>query len=171
MGLPLTSYNTTEILIKMICWGLFCISFNRNICLVHLTTGNYHDPEDTGLDGTEWLLINFVHESGIQNHRQASSHSLVAILPSLISPNQTAFLKGRRISDNVGLCREFMIGFNHKGDSYKACISLDFKSAMEKMGIDSTFCKIIKVCIKFTSFVALVEGSPTNIFRAFGGIR
>lgn len=103
---------------------------------------------------------------------------LAAVLPSLISPNQTTFLKGRRISDNVGFYQEFMVEYNSKDGSRKVCSSLDFSKAfdmvrwdaimvaMEAMGIDQFFRKLVLACIKSASFAALVEGSLTPIFRA-----
>lgn len=98
---------------------------------------------------------------------------LLATLLNIISPNQIGFLKGRRISDVVGLCQESTYGFNNQGGSQRACISMNLSNdfdtlkwdttsvALEEMGYNLIFRKLIKACISSMSSSILVEGSPT----------
>lgn len=109
---------------------------------------------------------------------------LMAILPRLISLNQLAFIKGRRISDAIGLAQEFTQGFNWKGTSRRACITIDFVKAfdtlrwdaieavLELMGIDYAFRQMVMSCVvTIASVSALVEGSPTQIVKMQKGLR
>lgn len=65
------------------------------------------------------------------------SARLGEILPKFISANQTGFLKGRRISDNIGLAHEFSLGFNRKNSSKRAIISLDFRKTFDSIRWDA----------------------------------
>lgn len=56
---------------------------------------------------------------------------LSVILPSLISPNQTVF------KDNIVLCHEFHADFNNINGSHRACLSIDFSKAFDKLQWDS----------------------------------
>lgn len=76
---------------------------------------------------------------------------LSIILPGIISPNQTTFIRGRRIIDAIGLAQEFTQSFNCKSTSRRVCITIDFSKAfdtirwdaidviMEVIGINETF--------------------------------
>lgn len=98
----------------------------------------------------------------------------MVILPKIISPNQTAFIKERRITDAIGLAQEFTQAFNYLSISRRACITIDFskafdtlwwdaiKATMELQGIDETFRQLV---------MSLVEGSPTNIIKPRRGLR
>lgn len=110
-------------------------------------------------------------------------NKLSTLLPNLISPNQMTFIRGWRISDNVGLCHKFLQCFNHRAGSQRACISIDFSNAFDKMrwdsidialeamGFDQIFRRMVRVCISMASFSMLVEGSPMVTFGAHHGIR
>lgn len=86
---------------------------------------------------------------------------LSTILSSTIS--LITFIKGRRINDKVSLRQEFRQRFNHKSGSQRACISIDFSKAFDKirwdvldvtiqaMGFDQLFRKMVNVCISSTS--------------------
>lgn len=107
----------------------------------------------------------------------------MVVLPELISVNQTAFIRGRRISDAIGLAQEFTQSFNCKSTSKRACITIDFAKAfdtlrwdvidtvMELMGIDHDFRKLVMSCVTTASASALVEGSPTKIVKLQRGLR
>lgn len=106
----------------------------------------------------------------------------IEILSKVISPNQIAFLKGWKIADNITLTQEFTMGFNDKNFSAIAMISIDFSKAfvrlrwdgieiiIKRLGFDTTERNLVKACISFTSFSALIEGSPTHIFHPKRGI-
>lgn len=108
---------------------------------------------------------------------------LMTILPGIISPNQTAFIRGRRITDAIGLAQEFTQSYNCKSTSRRACIAIDFSKAfdtlrwdaiervMEFMGIDETFRQLVMTCVTTTSISSLVEGSPTEIIKPKRGLQ
>lgn len=74
-------------------------------------------------------------------------------LLDLISFNQTAFLKGRQISDNICLA---------KGTSHKAMVLIDFSKVfntvrwdtidmmLEMLGFNDLFCDMINICVLTT---------------------
>lgn len=69
---------------------------------------------------------------------------LMVILPGLISTNRTAFIKGQRISEAVGLAQEFTQAYNCKSTSRRAFITIDFaKAAFDTLRWDA-----IEVVIK-----------------------
>lgn len=45
------------------------------------------------------------------------------VLLNIIDPPQTTFVKGRRITDEIGLAQEFAIGFNKKNALWRTLIS------------------------------------------------
>lgn len=96
------------------------------------------------------------------------ANRLSLVLENLISPNQTAFLGGRRICDNVSLAQEFILDFNNKFMS-RARESTNLKKAfdtihwdsinkmMEMLGFDNTIWELVIVCVKSSSFSELIE--------------
>lgn len=108
---------------------------------------------------------------------------LMNILSGMIKPNQTTFIRSRRITDAIGLAQEFTQAFNCKSTSRRACITIDFskafdtlrwdaiESAMELLGIDKAFREMVMACITTASISALVEGSLTNIIKPRRGLR
>lgn len=108
---------------------------------------------------------------------------LMRILPEIINPNQTAFIRGRRITDAIRLAQEFTQGFNCQSTSRRACITIDFSKAfdmlrwdaikitMELLGIDETFRRLVMSCVMTASMSALIEGSPTEIIKPGRGLR
>lgn len=107
---------------------------------------------------------------------------LMVVLSRIISPNQTIFIKGRRITDAIGLAQEFTQSFNCKSTSRRACITTDFAKAfdtlrweaidsvMELMGINGTFRQLVTSSVMTASVSALVEGSSTSIIRPERGL-
>lgn len=58
---------------------------------------------------------------------------LMSILPGIISPNQTAFIKGKKITDVIGLAQEFTLSYNCKSTSRRACVAIDFSKAFDTL--------------------------------------
>lgn len=102
---------------------------------------------------------------------------ITKMLPNFISTNQMTFIKGKWTSDNIGLAQESLIRFLYHGTSRRACISIDFRKAidtlrwdtidvaMTKMGFNYIFRQLIRACISLASFSMLVEGSLTEGFH------
>ncbi|XP_030473589.1 uncharacterized protein LOC115691153 [Syzygium oleosum] len=53
------------------------------------------------------------------------------VLPTLIGPSQTAFVKGRRISDNIMIAQELFADFHHGAYLPKCAIKVDFQKAFD----------------------------------------
>lgn len=99
---------------------------------------------------------------------------LMKVLPGIISPNQTTFIKRRRTTDAIGLAQEFTQSYKCRSTSRRACITIDFSKAfnilrwdaietvLELLGVDEIFREIVMSCVMTASVSALVEGSPTS---------
>lgn len=100
---------------------------------------------------------------------------VATVLPDLISWNQTTFIKGRRIVDNIVLVQESVAGVKCKSSSRRAMWSIDFKKAFDCLRWDAT--DQIMASMGFdavkrdVSFATLIEGSPLLIFTNKRGLR
>uniref|UniRef100_A0A453I0W1 Reverse transcriptase domain-containing protein n=1 Tax=Aegilops tauschii subsp. strangulata TaxID=200361 RepID=A0A453I0W1_AEGTS len=105
-------------------------------------------------------------------------------LPDYIDPAQQAFIKGRRISDNIIIAQEITHTFslkswNHQAfmlkiDLAKAFDRLDWNfigSALTRKGLHSHFINLIYACISSPTFSVLINGQPSHKFRCSRGIR
>lgn len=61
---------------------------------------------------------------------------LKVFLPELISMNQSAFVSGRKIADNVILAQEVLKGFMQKKSEKKLCIQMDISKAFDSINRD-----------------------------------
>lgn len=59
-----------------------------------------------------------------------------SILPHLISYAQAAFIKGRRIGDNILLAQELMRGYHRDNISPRCAIKVDLKKAYDSVRWD-----------------------------------
>lgn len=78
----------------------------------------------------------------------------------LVSPNQTAFMIGRVISDNTLLVDEML------HEVYVWC-----GRTIRVMDFSQYFISLISNCIQSTCFSVLVEGTPTSPFKGQRGLR
>lgn len=110
------------------------------------------------------------------------ANRLKPILPDIISEEQSGFVEGRQILDNILLAQEMV----HTLQSRKIpgmMIQLDLSKAFDKVnwnyleatlsafGFDIRWTKWILALIKSTSFYILVNGSPSAPFSPSRGIR
>lgn len=56
-----------------------------------------------------------------------------AIIPFIISKNQTGFVKGRSISENIVLAHEFICRVFESKSGRDFCLNLDLKKAFDKV--------------------------------------
>ncbi|PNY16050.1 ribonuclease H, partial [Trifolium pratense] len=106
------------------------------------------------------------------------------ILPDVISPNQSAFIKGRLITDNTLIASEIFHYLAHtkrkngfvgiKTDMAKAYdrVEWDFLEAtLSTMGFPSTMVATIMKCVKTVKFSILINGHPSQEFYPQRGLR
>jgi hypothetical protein len=113
------------------------------------------------------------------------ANRLKLILPEIISLNQSAFVPGRLITDNVLLAYEFTHFMQNKrsgAESY-AAIKLDMSKAydrveweflrrmMEKMGFHAGWINIIMKCIGTVSYRVMINGELTDVINPGRGLR
>ena len=105
-------------------------------------------------------------------------------LPSLISPMQAAFLKGRRSSDNVIIAQELIHSLkSRKGKDGCMVVKVDFqkvydrlewsfiKMVLEHFNFPKNTINLIMSCIATTSTSILFNGSKLDPFQPSKGIR
>ncbi|MGC8050215.1 reverse transcriptase domain-containing protein, partial [Salmonella enterica] len=61
------------------------------------------------------------------------ANRLQLVLPSIISNNQAAYIKGRSISDNILLTQELLYGYERKNISPRCMLKLDIKKAFDSI--------------------------------------
>lgn len=89
---------------------------------------------------------------------------LAEVMPELVSLNQSAFVEGRLISDNILLAEELLRGFSQKNIARRVCVSLDLSKAFDfaswrgikitlwYMNFSGAFIQMIMQCIDTASF-------------------
>jgi hypothetical protein len=106
-------------------------------------------------------------------------------LPEVISPQQSAFLPGRLITDNTLLAFETFHHLKHNRNKKKGFVSikLDMDKAYDRlewtfientlttMGFPSNPVHTIMKCVNTVSFSILVNGQPSHRFKPHRGIR
>lgn len=104
-------------------------------------------------------------------------------LPMVMVPNQSGFIKGRTISDNVLLAKELFHDIWRGVNSPNLILKLDMEKAydkvqwpflvlvMRKMGFPELWVKLIENCISPYWFPMLVNGCPMGFFKSSRGLR
>lgn len=105
-------------------------------------------------------------------------------LDKIVSPNQSAFIKGRSIHDNSILAHELFHSMkNKKGNGGLMAIKLDMEKAFDRMewnfllkkflalGFSQSWIHLIEQYISTVSFFVLLDGSPHGKFSPSRGLR
>ncbi|GJZ68852.1 putative RNA-directed DNA polymerase, eukaryota, reverse transcriptase zinc-binding domain protein [Tanacetum coccineum] len=110
------------------------------------------------------------------------ANKLAKVIPSIINPNQSAFIAGRKILDGCLIANEIirMASIENlqllifKVDFVKAFDSVIWNflfDIMRQMGFSSKWRKWMFSCLSSASISVIVNGSPTKEFRSERGIR
>jgi hypothetical protein len=113
------------------------------------------------------------------------ANRLKVILPSIISPNQSAFLPGKLITDNILAAYETMhsmhsrmwskVGFmGIKLDMSKAYDRVEWgflEAVMTKLGFASRWIKLVLECISNVRYSIVMNGSPVGNIIPTRGLR
>ena len=104
------------------------------------------------------------------------------VIPSILSPNQGGFVSSRHISDNILLVQEAIHSSTKRREPGMA-IKLDLENAfdrlrhsfivmvMERFGFPSVLINQVQACISSPWIAPLINGRPTEFFKASRGVR
>jgi hypothetical protein len=104
-------------------------------------------------------------------------------LGDLISSNQTAFVKGRVISENILLAQELVKGYHKNKGKARCAIKVDLKKAYDSVewnfilmsllavGCPANFVNWIRECITTPRFSIALNGSLVGYFKGGKGLR
>ncbi|CAN1773889.1 LINE-1 retrotransposable element ORF2 protein [Linum perenne] len=110
------------------------------------------------------------------------ANRLSAVLPFLVSKNQTAFIKGRNIGDGVLLAHELLSTYKAKATP-RCAIQIDLQKSfdsvewsfiievMKAMRIPDKFVKWIETCLNASRISVNINGSLSGYFPAKRGFR
>ncbi|WRX28178.1 Reverse transcriptase domain - like 10 [Theobroma cacao] len=111
------------------------------------------------------------------------ANRLSKILPFIISKNQSGFVNGRLISDNILLAQELIGKIDAKSRGGNVVLKLDMAKAydrlnwdflylmMEHFGFNAHWINMIKSCISNCWFSLLINGSLVGYFKSERGLR
>lgn len=108
---------------------------------------------------------------------------LQALLPLAISHNQSTFLSGRLLTENVLLATEIVQGYNRSNISPRAMLKVDIRkafdtvrwdfilSSLKALGLPDRFIGWIRECICTPTFSISVNGHSDGFFKSTRGLR
>ncbi|XP_077240355.1 uncharacterized protein LOC143881252 [Tasmannia lanceolata] len=111
------------------------------------------------------------------------ANRLRVVMNELVSPQQSAFIRGRLIQDNILLAQDLVQNFHLDSKNPTLCLKLDLKKAfdnvnhhsllqfMKKMGFHETWLQWTQQCIEKPQFSVLINGSPCGFFSSSNGLR
>ena len=99
------------------------------------------------------------------------ANRLRTVLPTLISPFQSAFMSGRQMAISIVLAEEIVASWRRNGtprflwkvDFSKAYDSLDWRffwNVLQRRGFPQTWIRWVKQCVATPTFAILVNGRP-----------
>lgn len=104
------------------------------------------------------------------------ANRLKQLLPSLIEPNQTAFIKDRLLLENVLLASELVKDYHKVTITPSSVIKLDISKAFDTVewsfisailrtwGLPDQFVRWVSVCLSTASFLVAVNGELAGFF-------
>ncbi|XP_074271511.1 uncharacterized protein LOC141595442 [Silene latifolia] len=104
-------------------------------------------------------------------------------LADIISENQSAFIKGRDIVDNIFICQDLVRLYNRKACSLRTIMKVDLRKAYDSLdwsfiedmfralGFPDKLVNRIMVCVTTPTFTLALNGSQFGYFEGKRGIR
>ncbi|XP_042029874.1 uncharacterized protein LOC121776772 [Salvia splendens] len=111
------------------------------------------------------------------------SKRLAPLLPRVVASNQSGFVKGRLLNDNVLLAQEMFHELQRSTPAPNVAIKIDMAKAYDRvqwpfllkvlkhMGFPEPWVDLIKRCIGSCWFSILVNGAPAGCFKSTRGLR
>lgn len=111
------------------------------------------------------------------------ANRLKLLLPRIISDNQSAFVKGRLLMENVLLAKELVKEYHKDTISPRCVMKIDISKAFDSvqwpfvlkslaaLGFPVKFIHWIKLCISSPSFSVQVNGDLAGYFQSARGLR
>lgn len=108
------------------------------------------------------------------------ANRLASILPTIVSPPQNAFIKGRHICDNILLAHELFSGFHLEPYLPKCVVKVDFQKAydiidwdflelaLQAFGFPTEVIKLVMICIRTPKFIVSINGELHGFFQVEG---
>lgn len=108
---------------------------------------------------------------------------LKLVVPSLISPNQSAFVPKRLIGDNILLAQSLLKGYHLNSGSPRCAMKLDIRKAFDsvnwsfmfsvllRMGFPTIFVNWVRACVQSCMISVKINGSLEGFFKAAAGLR
>ncbi|XP_026399001.1 uncharacterized protein LOC113294841 [Papaver somniferum] len=105
------------------------------------------------------------------------------VLSGLISPNQSAFISGRSIQDNIMVAHEIVRNYHRTKGTPRCTLKVDLKKAydtvsweaivwvLQRVGFPSKFIDWISLYFSTSRFSVMVNGSPYGFSGAKRGLR
>ncbi|GJX63923.1 hypothetical protein Tco_0296823 [Tanacetum coccineum] len=116
-------------------------------------------------------------------HGKILTNRIIEGIKEVVSENQSAFVPGRRISDNILLTQELMHNYHLKRGSPRCAFKVDIQKAYDTVdwrflgfilkcfGFHSTMIKWIMACVTSASFSICINGNVHGYFRGKRGLR
>ncbi|XP_010068469.2 uncharacterized protein LOC104455367 [Eucalyptus grandis] len=111
------------------------------------------------------------------------ANRIAAVFQDVIGPLQSAFVKGRRIRDNILLAQELFSSFHLHPYSPKCAVKVDFKKAYDTIdwefletillafGFPNHMTRLIMTCVKTPKFSIALNGELHGFFASGRGHR
>ncbi|KAJ9543676.1 hypothetical protein OSB04_023383 [Centaurea solstitialis] len=101
----------------------------------------------------------------------------------LIGPEQSAFIPGRRISDNILMAHELVAGYQRNSGRPRCAFKIDLRKAYDTvdwrfllgmlrgLGFHPVFCNWIDQMLQTSSFLIVLNGETSGFFEGARGLR
>lgn len=111
------------------------------------------------------------------------TNRLKKVLGKLVDENQSAFISGRQITDNILLSQELLRGYNRKQKVKKVSFKIDLQKAydtvnwdflmiiLKKFGLHHKMVNWIMTCVTTTKFSISINGDRVGYFKGGRGLR